>query len=171
MVRLPQGGRMNDLTMTVSGWAATDATVHVGPTGTKMTVFRLASTSRYFDRTASEWVDGKTEWFTVRTFRSAALTVADSVRKGQPVTVTGRFRTSEWQADAGTRTDLVIDATSVGHDLTRGIATFRRAVADDAVGDDPATAAPSEAGHEEEPRDPETGRSWTAADEPASASA
>ena len=41
---------MNDLIMTVNGWAATDPSQHVGPTGARLTSFRMASTSRYYDR-------------------------------------------------------------------------------------------------------------------------
>lgn len=118
---------MNELTMTVSGWVATDPKFIVGAQGARMTTFRLASTSRYFDRDKGEWVDGRTEWFTVRVFRSAAELVNASIAKGQPVVVTGRFRSSTWESDAGSRTDLVLDATAVGHDLTRGVATFERA--------------------------------------------
>ena len=118
---------MNDLLITVSGWVATEPKYLAGPSGARMTTFRLASTSRYFDRDKNEWVDGRTEWFTVRVFRAAAVTVADSIEKGQPVTVHGRFKTNTWESDSGPRTDLVIDATSVGHDLTRGIAKFKRA--------------------------------------------
>lgn len=66
----------------------------------------------------------------MKVFRNAAITVANSIKKGQPVTVNGRFRTSEWEGEGGTRTDLVIDATSVGHDLTRGTAEFTRAFGD-----------------------------------------
>lgn len=125
---------MNDLTITVSGWAATDPRHVVGPTGTAVTSFRLASTSRYFDRGANAWVDGPTEWFTVRTFRSAAVTVMNSIAKGQPVVVTGRLRTNEWESEAGARTDLVIDASALGHDLTRGVARFTRATGDASLG-------------------------------------
>lgn len=125
---------MNDLTITVSGWVATDPRYVVGRKNTSLTSFRVASTSRYFDRTNNTWEDGPTEWFTVRTFRSAALTVMDSIAKGQPVIVTGRLRTNVWESESGPRTDLVIDASAVGHDLTRGIATFRRAVGDASLG-------------------------------------
>lgn len=125
---------MNDLTITVSGWVATNPRHVVGRNGTSLTSFRVASTSRYFDRSSNAWENGPTEWFTVRTFRGAALTVLDSVAKGQPVLVTGRLRTNTWESEAGPRTDLVIDATAVGHDLTRGIATFRRAVGDSNLG-------------------------------------
>ena len=132
---------MNDLTITVSGWVATEPRYVVGRNGTSLTSFRVASTNRYFDRTSNAWEDGQTEWFTVRTFRGAALTVLDSIAKGQPILVTGRLRTNTWESEAGSRTDLVIDATAVGHDLTRGIATFRRAVGDASLGADDSPAA------------------------------
>ena len=121
---------MNDLTVTVTGWVATDPKLHVVPNGSDLVSFRLASTSRYFDRANNQWVDRDTEWFTVRVFRAAAFLVEKSLRKGQPVVVVGRLHTNEWKADAGTRTDLVIDAHAVGHDVTRGVAEFTRAVVD-----------------------------------------
>ncbi len=144
---------MNDLTMTVAGWVATEPRHVVGPTGTHLTSFRMASTSRYLDREKGEWVDGQTEWFTVRVFRGASITVKDSIAKGQPVVVQGRFRTNEWESDSGPRTDLVIDANSVGHDLTRGVAKFTRATGVATLEDprSPATAAAvSDAGVEPE---------------------
>ena len=137
---------MNDLTMTVSGWVATAPKQHVGPSGVRMTTFRVASTSRFFDRDKNEWVDGRTEWFSVRCFRGAAITVANSIDKGQPVTVHGRFRTNEWESDTGPRTDLVIDAVSIGHDLTRGTATFVRAVADESLTDGAAEQEATQSG-------------------------
>jgi single-strand DNA-binding protein len=133
--------------MTVSGWVATDPKLVLSASGVNMCTFRLASTSRYLDRTKNEWVDGQTEWFSVRVFRAAATMVHDSVAKGQPVTVVGRFKTNEWQAGDDTRKDLVLDATSVGHDLTRGVATFRRAIA----ADNDAEPRPSADGPDHEP--------------------
>jgi single-strand DNA-binding protein len=121
-------GAMNDLTVTVTGWVATDPRIHVVPGGTDLVSFRMASTSRYFDRAQNAWIDRDTEWFTVRVFRAPALLVQRSVKKGQPVVVVGRLHSNEWKAESGTRTDLVIDAQTVGHDLTRGIADFARAV-------------------------------------------
>ncbi len=134
---------MNDVTMTVAGWVATEPRHVVGPTGTHLTSFRLASTSRYFDRDKSAWVDGQTEWFTVRVFRAASITVKESIEKGQPVVVQGRFRSNEWESDSGPRTDLIIDAVNVGHDLTRGIAKFTRATGDPALEDPRSRVAPA----------------------------
>ena len=157
---------MNDLIMTINGWVATEPQMHVGPSGVRMTSFRLASTSRYFDRDKEEWTDGRTEWFTIKVFRSAAITVKDSIRKGQPVTVNGRFRTSEWESDKGPRTDLVIDATSIGHDVTRGTASFTRAIGDPDLGED---GEPSDAGDEVAELEPEVqaAEEEIEADEPA----
>ncbi|MGC4174372.1 single-stranded DNA-binding protein [Demequina sp.] len=121
---------MNDLNVTVTGWVATDPKQHTGTSGEIQTTFRLASTSRYYDRAQGRWIDRDTEWFTVRTFRRAAQHIAESIAKGQPVIVVGRLHSNEWHTDSGQRTDLVIDAATIGHDLTRGTATFLRAISD-----------------------------------------
>ncbi|WP_062287760.1 single-stranded DNA-binding protein [Demequina phytophila] len=122
---------MNELIITVSGWVASDAKLFVGQGDLALTSFRLASTPRYFDRDKNAWVDGVTEWFTVRTFRSAAVTVEKSIKKGMPVVVTGRLRTSTWEAKDGPRVDHIIDANAVGPDCTRGwVKEFARAIGD-----------------------------------------
>ncbi|WP_062299653.1 single-stranded DNA-binding protein [Demequina maris] len=142
---------MNELTITVTGWAASDAKLFVGQGDLALTSFRLASTPRYFDREKSAWVDGVTEWFTVRTFRSAAITVEKSIKKGMPVVVTGRLRTSTWEAKDGPRVDHIIDATAVGPDCTRGLVNaFSRAVGDASMttADVSAAAGAIEASHE-----------------------
>ncbi len=136
---------MNDLTITITGWAATTPTVRLSAQGIEMSSFRLASTPRYFDRNAGVWTDGRTEWFTVRCFRSSAVTVAQSVKKGEPVIVTGKLRTHEWTTNDGLdRVDLQIDATGVGHDLTRGISAFSKATVATAS-DEPGEPADDEA--------------------------
>lgn len=115
---------MNNITMTLTGWIATEPKISVRAGGQRMTTFRLASTARYFDHTKDEWVDGRTHWFTIRVFRAAATNAAASLHKGDPVIVTGRYCTAEWESDTATGTDTIIDATAIGHDLMRGTATF-----------------------------------------------
>lgn len=113
----------NAIVTTVVGWAATaPREIHAGRT--PYTSFRLATTPRHFDRAQGVWVEGRTEWLTVKVFRDTALNVAVSICKGQPVIVTGRLKTEEWQGENGTRSGLVIEASALGHDLTRGRATF-----------------------------------------------
>lgn len=116
------------MTITVVGWAATTPKQVVGA-GVPFASFRLASTPRRRDSRTGEWGDGKTEWFTVKAWRDAAFNVAASVQKSQPVVVHGRLTTDEWTDDKGvTRTTLVIEAATVGHDLTRGTAVFARRI-------------------------------------------
>lgn len=113
----------NAMVTTVVGWAATaPREIHAGRV--PYTSFRLASTPRHFDRARGVWVEGRTEWLTVKAFRGTALNVALSVQKGQPIIVTGRLRTEEWQGENGTRSSLVLEASALGHDLTRGRSTF-----------------------------------------------
>jgi single-strand DNA-binding protein len=138
---------MNDLLVTITGWAATDPKVHVVPGGTDLVSFRLASTSRYFDKGSGDWVNRETEWFTVRVFRAPAMLVQRSVKKGQPVVVVGRLHSNNWTGKDGDRTELVIDAQTVGHDLTLGVADFARAVVEkraDASDEEPPPEEPAD---------------------------
>lgn len=93
--------------------------------------FRLAHTPRV--RRNGEWVDAPTTWLTVTCFRALAENVAASLQKGHPVLVAGRLRTNVWTKDGVTYERLTLEATTVGHDLTRGIATFFRSKTEGAV--------------------------------------
>jgi len=89
--------------------------------------FRLACTPR--TRKAGDWVDGETTWIAVSCSRSLAEHVKSSVGKGDPVIVVGRLRTTRWTDAQGVDQErMIIEATSIGHDLTRGTAAFRKAI-------------------------------------------
>ena len=90
--------------------------------------FRLAHTPRI--RRNGEWVDGPTTWITVTCFRALAENVAKSLHRGQPVLVAGRLRTNVWSKEGVTYERLMLEAMTVGHDLTRGTASFTRTVSD-----------------------------------------
>ena len=92
-----------------------------------VTAFRLACTPRVRGK-GGEYSDGNTTWIDVTCFRSLAAHVAASVRKGDPVIVIGRLRTSVWVKDGQTRERLGLEAETVGHDLSRGTAIFRKSV-------------------------------------------
>lgn len=113
--------------VTLVGWAATGPREVVGDK-VPFTSFRLACTERSFDRRTGEFVDRGTEWFTVKAFRDVAHNVAASVRKGDPVLVHGRLSTQEWEGERGTRTTLVVEASAIGLDLTKGKTLFSRTV-------------------------------------------
>ncbi|MFF8449288.1 single-stranded DNA-binding protein [Streptomyces leeuwenhoekii] len=88
--------------------------------------FRLAVTSRYWDREKSAWTDGHTNFFTVWAHRQLAANAAASLAVGDPVMVQGRLKVRTDVREGQSRTSADIDAVAIGHDLTRGTSAFRR---------------------------------------------
>lgn len=92
-----------------------------------VTTFKIASTSRRLDRGTGQWVDGNSLRLRVSCWRALASNVASSVVSGDPVIVTGRLFTRDWTDEEGQRrTAYELEATAVGHDLTRGRSRFER---------------------------------------------
>ena len=118
---------VNDIDVTVVGNVISDVRHLVTPSGVPVASFRVASTSRRFDRDRGRWVDGDVTFFTVNCWRGLANNVAVSVSKGDPVMVIGRLRTRDWERGERRGTSVEIEAASVGHDLGRGVSTFDRA--------------------------------------------
>lgn len=109
-------------------------TVEFRNTTVPIASFRLAHTPRV--RRNGEWGDAPTTWITVTCFRALAENVKGSLHKGHPVVVAGRLRTNVWSKEGQTYERLTLEATTVGHDLTRGTATFFRASRSDEPAED-----------------------------------
>lgn len=88
--------------------------------------FRLAVTERRYDRGASAWIDGHTNWFTVVGFRQLASNMCGSLKKGHRVIVVGKLRLKQWETDGRIYHSAEVEAESVGHDLSWGSAKFAR---------------------------------------------
>lgn len=89
--------------------------------------FRVASTSRRWDKASNEWIDGQSLRVRVTCWRRLAEGVVQSVKVGDPVIVMGRLYTRDWIDEQGVRRVLYeLDANTVGHDLSRGTAEFSR---------------------------------------------
>jgi single-strand DNA-binding protein len=89
--------------------------------------FKVASSSRRYDRDNGRWVDGPSLRVRVTCWRRLAEGVASSVMVGDPVIVTGRLYTRDWVAEDGTkRASYELEAFAVGHDLARGRGKFAR---------------------------------------------
>jgi single-strand DNA-binding protein len=122
-------------------------------TGTFVLSFKLASTSRRFDKERGAWTDGDHLRVRVVCWRRLGENVSMSLQLGDPVIVHGRLYTRDWTDDqGGRRTSYELDAVAVGHDLSRGVDKFarRRAVAATDMVDD-ATAASTIGGEPTEP--------------------
>ena len=133
---------MNDTTITVVG-NVVDSPRCVRVRDGAVTNFRLASTSRRFDREKQEFVDGATLWIDVECWNDLGSHVSSSVAKGDPVIVVGQISTHQWESELGRRSRPQIKADAVGLNLRRGTAVFSKttAAAPQAADDAEATAA------------------------------
>jgi single-strand DNA-binding protein len=122
-------------TLTVTGFVGSSVRFSVGKEGgVPYASFRLGSTQRVYDRATQAFKDTPTQWYTVKVWRHVAANVVQSLRKGDPVLVIGRLRTEEWVSPEGPRTSVVIEASSLGHDLVFGTSRFDRAISPAAAG-------------------------------------
>ncbi len=113
--------------LAVQGWIGSDIRFREVSEGLPFATFRLATTPRQFDRSTGGWIDRPTNWFTVECWRALATNVKQSMERGHPVVITGRFRTNEWQDEEGTpRSRLILEAFAIGHDLSKGTTTFTK---------------------------------------------
>jgi single-strand DNA-binding protein len=140
--------------VTVVGHVAKEPQLRVTASGARVTGFRLASTERRFNREINAWRDGETIFYAVTCWRTTAENVASSVKVGQPLVVHGRLRDGSYDDKEGQRrTVFEIEAYALGHDLSRGVATFVKA--------GPASGREQhgvvEVMEEDEPFDPATG--------------
>ncbi|MGI8887591.1 MAG: single-stranded DNA-binding protein [Nocardioidaceae bacterium] len=117
---------MTDTVLHIVGHVGTDVDHRRVGSGTDLATFRLATTPRRWDRNQRQYVDGTTNWISVQCWRSLAVHVRDSVRRGDPVMVIGKLRTEEWTKDSIRNSRLILEATAVGHDLNRGLSRFQK---------------------------------------------
>ncbi|HZZ96903.1 MAG TPA: single-stranded DNA-binding protein [Jatrophihabitantaceae bacterium] len=117
---------MYDTTMTLIGNLVDSPKLRKTKNGHFVASFRVASTPRRFDREQAGWVDGKTLFVTVTCWRALGENVAQSLRKGQPVVVFGRYLQREWEKDEALKTAYELEALAVGHDLSRGVTNFEK---------------------------------------------
>jgi single-strand DNA-binding protein len=113
--------------MTLVGNVATEIRSARSREGVAIASFRVASTTRRFER-GKGWTDVDTLFVTVVCWRQLAEHVASSFAKGEPIIVTGRLRMRQWSTEDGrSGTAVELEATAAGHDLNRGVAAFTRA--------------------------------------------
>lgn len=108
--------------------------------GKAVVKFRLASTPRRFDKQQDKWVDGDTNWVTVNAWGKLAENVAESVKKGDGVIVTGRLQIREFEHKGEKRTSVEVTADAIGLDLNRGTSSLQKAARASQGG----TAAPAD---------------------------
>jgi len=124
---------MNDTILTIIGNVVDEPRLRTTGNGHDVVNFRIASTSRRFDREKGAFVDVSTLFVNVSAWRQFGRNIVKSVRKGQPVVVTGRYTMREYIVDEQPRSSYDLEAIAVGHDLSRGTTEFTRIYARPAV--------------------------------------
>lgn len=109
-----------------TGLVATSPRHLITQEGLAITSFRLASNERYFDEDKDRWIEGETNWFTVTAFKKLGINVAQSVSKGDRITVSGSIKVRDWDNGERSGTSVEITADSLGHDLNYGTSEFTR---------------------------------------------
>ena len=118
---------IHEAQVNLAGYVAADPKFKKVAGDISSTKLRVAYTARRRDRDTGEWSDGPTSFVNVQCWRTLAENVQMSVHKGEPVLVTGRLQIRRFEDQEGAaRTAVEIEAISVGHDLTRGVAQFSR---------------------------------------------
>ena len=114
--------------ITVVGNLVDDPELRFTPSGAAVANFRIASTSRTFDKQSNEWKDGDALFLSCAVWRQAAENVAESLQKGMRVVVQGRLKSRQYETREGEkRTVFEIDVEEVGPSLKYATAKVTRA--------------------------------------------
>jgi single-strand DNA-binding protein len=108
---------MYETQLTVVGRLTTEVDGRRLNSGATVANFRIASTERRYDQAAAGWVDGDTLYMDVRCWRGLAENAIRSLNKGDPVVVTGRVFTRDYEHQGQRRTAVTLEARSVAADL------------------------------------------------------
>lgn len=125
--------------ITVQGRLGADPVRRVGASGNVWATFRLGSTPTSRDPHTGAFRDGRTEWFTVKTWGNLAANVLESLHRATPVIVRGKVYVDVWSGEKGERWDHVIYADAVAVEMSAGTVRFVRTIRET-----PATPGPAE---------------------------
>lgn len=119
---------MNDTTLTMSGNLVADPELRFTPSGVAVANFTVASTPRRFDKAKGEYVDGEALFIRCTVWRDQAEHVAESVRKGSRVMVSGRLESRSWEdrETGDKRYAIELQADEVAVSLKFGQAKFAK---------------------------------------------
>ncbi|MFC0547730.1 single-stranded DNA-binding protein [Kutzneria chonburiensis] len=138
---------MYETAVTVVGNVATDVVLRQLQDGIPVASFGVVSNPSRFDTKTQSWVDGNKLFVWVSGWRRLANGAAASLKKGDPVIVTGKLRVDQYEKDGEKRTLVKVDASAIGPNLafctaearrdgTGDIAPFLRAVDLEKISDD-----------------------------------
>lgn len=106
--------------LTIDGYLGADPEFRFTQTGIAVSNFSIGHTPRTYDKESGEWQDGETLWLRGTLWRDAAENVANSLKKGDAVLVTGKIKLSSYTGkDGEQKTSLEIDIENIGPSIMR----------------------------------------------------
>ena len=123
---------------TIDGRLARDPDIRFTASGKAVANLRIGHTDRMQNQ-AGDWVDGETLWDDVTVWGKDAEYVAEHMRQGDLVLVSGRRKARSWEKDGEKRTAVEIVADSVALLRKKGTGSSTAAAA--SHGYAPATAS------------------------------
>lgn len=116
---------MADNAVTIAGNLTADPELRFTPNGTAVASFTIAVSKRR--KVGNEWQDELEGFFRCNAWRQLAENLAESLRKGTRVVITGRLRQRSWETREGQkRSEIEIEADDVGPSLKWASATVTR---------------------------------------------
>lgn len=111
--------------ITFTGNATGDAEIRFTPSGAAVANLTVAVTPR--EKDGDQWKDGEPAFYRVAAWRGLAENVAESIKKGDRVTVVGVLKPRPFEHNGEKRVSLDVTADSVALDLTFATARATRA--------------------------------------------
>jgi single-strand DNA-binding protein len=109
---------VNETTCILTGNLTADPELHFTPSGAAVANFTVAATSRTFDKTTNQWRDGEALFMRCTLWRQPAENLAESLRRGDRVVITGRLRQRSFDTREGDkRTTIELDVDEIGASL------------------------------------------------------
>jgi single-strand DNA-binding protein len=107
-----------ETTLTVVGNLTADPELRFTQSGAAVTSFTVASTPRTFDRQSGEWKDGEALFLRCNVWRQVAENVAESLKRGNRVLVSGRLRQRQFETKEGEKRSVVeLEVDEIGPSL------------------------------------------------------
>jgi single-strand DNA-binding protein len=126
--RLGRIAMFNEANLSLAGFVAGEPSyARVGKSKVPKLTLRVSWTPRRRDSATGEWIDGNRSFINVICWRQLAENGYTCVRRGDAVVVKGRLDVRTYTGrDGQRRTAVDVEASALGPDLNRGVATFRR---------------------------------------------
>lgn len=128
-----------DIVLSFTGTVTADPELRFIPSGAAVANFTVATNPRLFDRDAQEWKDGDATFMRCNVWRAQAENVAESVSKGDRVTVTGVLRQRNYEHEGQKRVSYEVTADEVSVSLKWATAKITKASRSGGQVDDPSS--------------------------------